>query len=90
MKSPLKLGFLLSVCALAGACTSEETLGEKASVVKNDAVRTSKSAVHKVEEVLCAKSDAICLAEQAKNRAGEAVDAVVDTAKEIEGKVDGK
>lgn len=66
----------------------EETLGEKAQAVKNDAVRGSTEAVNRVQEATCASSDAECLAKQAQNRINEAAAAVKDKATELKNEVD--
>jgi hypothetical protein len=83
---------LAGLAGLAGLASSaawaDETIPEKATVIKNGATRATKKAVNRVKEATCAKSDAECLAKKAKHRATEAGDAVGDKASEIKNKVD--
>jgi hypothetical protein len=88
MKSNLGLAALLTLCLGTTSAFADETVPEKAAVVKNDAVRATKKAVHRVAEAVCAKSDAECLAKKAKNRTTETVDAAGDKVSEVKNKVD--
>jgi hypothetical protein len=90
MNSPTRLAVLLSLCLAAAPAFADETVPEKAKVVKNDAVRATKKAVHRAEETVCLKSDAKCLAEKAKHRATETKDVAVDKVDEVKNKVDTK
>lgn len=72
---------------------AEETVGEKAAKVGNDVKRVVKKGAHRLEESMCGKltgdSKVTCLAKEAKNRASETVDAVVDKGSEIKNAADG-
>ena len=76
----------IAVLGLSGVAFAEEGVGAKAKVIKNDASRSTKKAAHRVQEAICSKSDAECLARKAKNRTTEAAEAVEDKASEIKGK----
>jgi hypothetical protein len=78
----------LALCFSLAPAFAEETIPEKAKVVKNDVGRAGKKALHRTEELLCAKSDAECLAKKAKHRITEAADATADKADELKNKVD--
>jgi hypothetical protein len=71
---------------IAGVAVAEESVPAKAKVVKNNASRKTKKAAHRVQEAVCAESDAECLAQKAKHRTTEAGEAVEDKASEIKGK----
>ena len=88
MTSFIKLAAVLTLGLAVPAALADETVPEKAKVVKNDTVRAAKKAVNRVEEAVCAKSDAECLARKAKNRTREAADAVGDQASETKNKLD--
>jgi hypothetical protein len=70
------------------AVFAEETVGEKAKATTNDAARSVKKGAHRVQEAVCAESDAKCLAEKAKHRGEEAKDYTKDKASEIKNDVD--
>ena len=78
----------LSFIVMMGFDHAEETMGEKAKDTMKDAKRSVKKGAHRVEEAVCAKSDAKCLAEKAKHRASEGGDAVSDKAEELKNNVD--
>lgn len=84
----LKSLLLSMSCLFSTVVLAEETMGEKANVVKNDAKRAVKKAAHRVQEAVCADSDAECLAKKAKNRAVEATEAAVDKASEVKNQLD--
>ena len=65
-----------------------ETIGEKTEATTKDIKRAVKKGAHRASEALCAKGDAKCLAEKAKHRAEEGVDAVKDKASEIKNEID--
>ncbi|MBK7864712.1 MAG: hypothetical protein IPJ65_40150 [Archangiaceae bacterium] len=88
MNAAIKLAAVLSLALGLTAAWADETLPEKAKVIKNDAARATKKAVNRVEEAVCAKSDAECLARKAKHRATEAGDAVGDKVSETKNKID--
>lgn len=88
MKAVIKLAAVLSLCLGVSASSADETVPEKAKVIKNDATRATKKAINRVEEAVCAKSDAECLARKAKNRTTEAADAVGDKVSETKNKID--
>ena len=87
MNTFIKLAVILGI-SLGIPAAADETVPEKAKVIKNDATRATKKAVNRVEEAVCAKSDAECLARKAKNRTTEAADAVGDKVSETKNKVD--
>lgn len=87
MSSTLKLIVLLSLLSSTSAL-AEQTVPEKAKVVKNDAGRGVKKAVNRTKEAVCMKSDAECLARKAKHRVEEAGDAAGDKLDEVKDKVD--
>jgi hypothetical protein len=76
----------IALLGLSGVALADEAVGAKAKVIKNDASRGAKKAAHRVEEAVCTKSDAECLARKAKNRTTETAEAVEDKASEIKGK----
>lgn len=80
----------LALIGFTGAVHAEETMGEKVTDSAKDAKRAIKKGAHRVEEAVCMKGDAKCLAEKAKHRGTEAMDATKDKASEIKNKVDGK
>jgi len=84
------VGIVLSLCLAAAPVLADQTVPEKAKVVKNDAVRGTKKTVNRVKEAVCLKSDAECLARKAKHRVQEGADATVDKVDEVKDKVDGK
>ena len=88
MKSATKLAVLLSLCLGMTPAFAEETVPEKAKVVKNDAKRAAKKAGNRAKEMVCAENDAECLAKKAKHRVTEGADAAVDKADEVKNKVD--
>ena len=88
MKTFVKLAALLSLSVAGTHAWGAETIPEKVKVLKNDATRATKKAVNRVEEAVCAKSDAECLARKAKNRATETGDVVIDKVSETKNKVD--
>lgn len=90
MSSPTALAVVVSLCLGIAPAFAEETVPEKAKVVKNDVVRATKKAVHRTKELVCAKGDAKCLAEKAKHRVEETTDAAADKVDEVKNKVDGK
>jgi hypothetical protein len=67
---------------------AEETMGEKGAKTGHTIKRKVKKMGHRVEEAVCAKSDAKCLAEKAGNRMEEGADYVKDKAVETKDKVD--
>ncbi len=88
MNTFFKLAAMLSLSVAATHAWAAETIPEKATVIKNDVKRATKKAVNRVEEAVCAKSDAECLARKAKNRATETGDVVIDKVSETKNKVD--
>lgn len=80
--------FGLALTGLVGIVHADETVGEKAKATSNDAGRSVKKGVNRVDEALCAKSDAKCLAEKAKHRGEEATDYTKDKASEIKNDID--
>lgn len=88
MNTFIKLSAALTLGLGLTAAWAEETVPEKAKVIKNDATRATKKAINRVEEAVCAKSDAECLARKAKNRATEAGDAVGDKVSQTKNKID--
>jgi hypothetical protein len=88
MTSLSKLTAVLTLGLGMSLAFADETVPEKVTVVKNDAVRATKKAINRVEEAVCAKSDAECLARKVKNRAREAADAVGDKVSETKNKLD--
>ncbi len=88
MNAITKLVVILSSGLVITNAFADETLPEKAKVIKNDTTRATKKAVNRVKEAVCAKSDAECLARKAKNRVNEAGDAVVDKVSETKNKAD--
>lgn len=88
MRTFIKLVVVVALSFGISAARADETVPEKATVVKNDAVRATKKAVNRVEEAVCLKSDAACLARKAKNRTTEAADAVGDKVSETKNKID--
>ena len=88
MTTFIKLAAVLAWAVSISPAFGDETVPEKAKVVKNDAVRATKKAVNRIEEAVCAKSDVECLARKAKNRTREAADAVGDKFSETKNKID--
>lgn len=88
MNSIIKLAAVLTLGLGTTLASADETVPEKAKVIKNDASRATKKAVNRVEEAVCLKSDAECLARKAKNRTAEAADAVGDKVSETKNKID--
>jgi hypothetical protein len=89
----MRLSYLLIMLAMSLSFSSvnvlaAETFGEKLDARTNDAQREANKAVNRAKEAACPDSDAECLKEKAKNRAGEAYDATKDKASEIKNKVD--
>ncbi|MGE4130894.1 MAG: hypothetical protein AB7F86_04615 [Bdellovibrionales bacterium] len=68
--------------------SAEETVKEKAKATTNTVKRNAKKGWHKTKEMVCAESDAECLALKAKHRAEEAGDYVEDKAEETKDKID--
>ena len=87
MSSTLKLLGLLSLLGSTPAL-AEQTVPEKAKVVKNDAGRGVKKAVNRGKEAVCLKSDAECLARKAKHRIEEGADQAADKLDEVKDKID--
>lgn len=90
MKIAIIPAALLTLALGLAPARAEQTVPEKAAVVKNDAVRAVKKAVHRAQELVCLESDAECMARKAKHRVVEAVDATADKVEEVKDKVDGK
>ena len=88
MTTLIKLAAVLTLAFSISPAFADETVPEKAKVLKNDATLATKKAVNRVEEALCAKSDTECLATKAKNRTREAADAVGDKVSETKNKID--
>jgi hypothetical protein len=92
LKTSLITIVLLGLVGFTSAAHAEETAGEKAVVVGKSAKRAVKKGVDRVEESLCGKltgdSKASCMAKEAKHRATETKDHVVDKASEIKNTVD--
>ena len=88
MNTFIKLAVILSISLGISRAVADETVPEKAKVIKNDATRATKKAVNRIEEAVCAKSDAECLARKAKNRTTEAADTVGDKVSETKNKID--
>jgi hypothetical protein len=78
----------LALVGFTGAAHAEETVGEKTAATANDAGRAVKKGAHRVQEAVCAKSDAKCLAQKAKHRGEEAMEYTGDKAKELKNTVD--
>jgi hypothetical protein len=83
---------LIGLIAVAPAAHAEETLGEKAAVAGNSTKRAFKKGVNRSAEALCGKltgdSKISCMAKEAKNRASETKDVVVDKGSEVINAVD--
>ncbi len=88
MKLAIAFGMACSLVLGALPASAEQTLPEKAKVVKNDAGRAVKKAYHRVQEVVCLKSDLECLARKAEHRVEEAADATGDKVDEVKDKLD--
>ncbi len=86
------LSLFLSAGLLAGAqlAHAEETMGEKAKATGNTVKRSAKKGMNRVEEAVCMKGDAKCLAQKAGNRMEEGADYVKDKAVETKDAVDSK
>ncbi len=78
----------VALLGLAGAAIAEETPAERTEATLKDTKRGLKKGAHRVEEKICMKGDAECLAEKAKHRAEEAASATKDKAEEAADKVD--
>lgn len=78
----------VALMGLTGFAYCEETLGEKAEASANDASRSVKKGVNRVQEAVCAEGDMKCLSEKAKHRAEEGTDYTKDKAKELKNSVD--
>ena len=83
------LVLLVSLMGCVGIVHGAESVSEKVEATGNDAGRAVKSGAHRVQESVCAKSDAQCLAEKAKHRGEEGTDYAKDKAKELKNSVDG-
>ncbi|MES2963974.1 MAG: hypothetical protein V4760_08790 [Bdellovibrionota bacterium] len=83
---------LFALVGFASPAHAEETVAEKATVAGKDVKRAIKKGANRVEEGLCGKltgdSKASCLAKEAKNRATEVKDGVVDKTSEVKNAVD--
>ena len=73
---------------MTGVAYSEETLGEKAEAVTNDATRSVKKGVNRTQEAVCTEGDMKCLSEKAKHRAEEGKDYSKDKVEELKNNVD--
>ncbi|MDB6060155.1 MAG: hypothetical protein JWM78_258 [Verrucomicrobiaceae bacterium] len=80
----------LALVGFVGSVHADETVKEKAQATTNDATRSVKKGVHRVEEAVCTEGDAKCLAKKAEHRAQEAGDYTKDKASEIKNDVDKK
>jgi hypothetical protein len=78
------LGFSVLLVASCG----EETTAEKIEAKSNDVQRAATEKVHRLEEAVCAESDAECLAKKAKNRTEETAEVIKDKAAELNNKMD--
>jgi anti-sigma28 factor (negative regulator of flagellin synthesis) len=78
----------VALMGMAGLAYSEETLGEKAEAVTNDATRSVKKGVNRTQEAVCMKDDVECLSEKAKHRAEEGTDYSKDKVKELKNDID--
>lgn len=78
----------VALMGVAGAAYSEETIPEKAEATANDAARSVKKGVHRVDEAVCTDGDMKCLSEKAKHRAEEGKDYTKDKYKEVKNSVD--
>lgn len=83
---------VLCLFLMAGVSYShaEETVGEKVSSTAKDAKRGLKKGANRVQEAVCMKSDAKCLAQKAGNRMEEGGSTVKDKAVDVKESVDGK
>jgi uncharacterized protein YjbJ (UPF0337 family) len=82
----IKICFIFTL--FISSALAEETLLEKAESVGNATARTVRKGANRVSEAVCNKGKAECAGEKIKNRAQEAKDAVVDSAKELKNKID--
>lgn len=78
----------VALAGVAGMTCAEETMGEKAQAVKNDAERGVQKGVNRVKEAVCTDSDAECLAKKTQHRVEEGVDTTKDKAKEVKNDID--
>lgn len=78
----------VALLGMNGLVYAEETMGEKASAVSDDAARSVKKGSNRVKEAVCMESDTKCLAEKAKHRAEEGADYSKDKVKEIKNSID--
>ncbi len=92
MKKLIATLAIIGMFGISSVTFAEETLGEKATVTGKDIKRGAKKGAHRFKEEMCGKltgdSQASCMAKQAKNRATEAKDTVVDKASEVKNAVD--
>ena len=72
----------------AGVARAEETVGEAATEKAHDAKRAIHKGVDKVEDKLCDKGDAKCLAQKGKHKVKEGAEYVKDKGSEAKDKVD--
>jgi hypothetical protein len=77
-----------ALIGFSGAVYAEETMSEKAAATADNAARAIKKGAHRTQEAVCAKGDAKCLAEKARNRGTEAADYTKDKTKEVKNKID--
>jgi len=78
----------VTVLALTSIARAEETTGEKVDSKARHATTDVKKAGRKVEDKMCAKSDAKCAADKAKHAGQNAGDKVEDAAKDVKNKAD--
>lgn len=81
------ISFLLYTQFIPSAL-AEETVVEKVQAAGNATARAVKKGANRVSEAVCNKGKAACAGEKIKNRAQEAKDSVVDSAKELKKKID--
>ena len=81
---------ILSLTYLINSAFAAETLEEKASAKASDVKREAKSQIHRAEEVICEKTDKVCMDKKAKNRAEEIKDYSKYKAKEIKNTIKDK
>lgn len=72
----------LSLIVLSTISHGAETVGEKVDATVNNAKRSVKSTVNRVDESICEKTDKNCLAKKAGNRVDETKGYAKDKASE--------
>ena len=79
---------LMPIFAVTRPMLAEESTVEKVETKMNDAKRSTKKKIHRVEEEKCKGTPKECQKQKAKHRTQEAKDAAKDKATEIKNKVD--